>query len=186
MAFRIIFMFICIAAFINSCGSLVSQKFGSHRLQVMDMKALRDSGIGSTDFIQLSDAQITGDFVFAPGKSDNDRTVVLYPLVDTHQLDSLRNGQRVSVSLVGWEHRRPGSEADTVSISTLQDVYRGLVQSPGKRFEKVSALDSTKYGFTDDLVYVAIGRHPVEWHWNVAVMAAAAVILFLLVSRLRR
>lgn len=186
MAFRIIFMLVCLVAFINGCSSLVSQRFGSHKLQVVDMAAVRTDGLGATDFIQLSDAQITGDFIFAPGKTENDRTVVLYPLVDAAQMDSLRQGQKVFVNLIGWENRRPGSEADTVSIATVPELYRGLIRKPGKRFEKVTALDSTRYGIANEVTYLAIGKQPLEWQWNVLIMGIAFAIFLLLGRRLRK
>ncbi|MCB0634128.1 MAG: hypothetical protein R2824_33475 [Saprospiraceae bacterium] len=183
MTFRIILTFVSIAALINGCSGLISQQFGTGKLQVFAMKDLSQTDLSKKDFIQLSDAQITGDFIFAPGKVDNNRAVVLYPLVDEAQLDSLREGRKIHINLMAWENRRPGSEADTVSLGMQPKEYLGLIRPPGKRFEQPEALDSNKYQMSENLAYLAIGRKPLSWEWNAVIMMASLLILLLMVRR---
>jgi hypothetical protein len=183
MAFRVILTFVSIAALINGCSGLISQQFGSLKLHVFEMKDLHQADLGRKEFIRLSDAQITGDFIFAPGKVENDRAVVLYPLVDEAQLDSLRGGQKIHINLMAWEHRRPGSVADTVSLGTQPKEYLGLIRPPGKRFEQPETLDSNKYQMSKNLAYLAIGRKPLSWQWNAGIMLAALLVLLLMVRR---
>lgn len=147
------------------------------------MKDIRHTDLTRKEFIRLSDAQITGDFIFAPGKVENDRAVVLYPLVDQNQLDSLQKGNQIHINLMAWEHRRPGSAADTVSLGTEPRAFLGLIRPPGKRFEQGEALDSNKYQLSENLAYLAVGRKPLSWQWNAAIMLAALSILLLMVRR---
>lgn len=186
MIVRTIILLVCIVTFINGCNGLISQKFGSRQLHSYSMDQARKSGLSDIDFIELKDAQVTGDFIFAPGRSENDRTVVLYPLVDSLQLDSLRQGQQVWVKLVGWEKRRPGSIPDTVSINTQRPIYRGMVRQPGSRFNRADELNKEKFRLARNPVLIEMGKEPLEWYWNVVMMLAAFGLFILLSRKLKR
>lgn len=186
MTIRTIVMLVCIVAFINGCNSLISQQFGTNKLRNVSMDQARKSGLSDADYVELTNAQITGDFIFAPGRNENDKAVVLYPLVDQRQLDSLREGNPVWIKLIGWEKRRPGSIPDTVSIDTRREVYRGLVREPGNRFNKARELNPDKYRLSRNLVYVEMGKEPLEWYWNVAIMLVSFVTFLFLSSKLKR
>ena len=111
MIIRLLIILGCVVVFINGCNSLISQHFGTHKLRGYTMEEVQQTGIGDADFIEVSGALLSGDFVFKAAKSPTNPGVIIYPVLSDGQLAAHRRAHRVdpaqeAVAFAGEEGAR--------------------------------------------------------------------------------
>lgn len=181
MLFRVLTVLICIVVFINGCNSVVSRYFGTHKLRSFTMEQALTEGIGDADFIELSDAYPSGDFVFVPGKRSNDPGIIIFPLLSQAQLAQLDQGQQVKPRVIAWtEDFNPDCVKQGNCMPRGARIYKGIVRNLSKEKNKTSQLPANKFALPSYVVYMETGREPIAWYWNVAMMVGAVLLAFVI------
>jgi hypothetical protein len=185
MLFRFAFILICIVVFINSCNSVVSLNFGTHKLRSFSISEIEENGLGDSDFIEITDAQLTGNFIHSPGTKKNDGGLVLYPVLSQKGMADFGNGLKPNTSVIAWtdnfewgclEEKNCAPKGSTV----IKGVIRNMVP------EKNKSADLEVF-LSENPIYLEVGRFPIPWYWHVLLMfVAGASVLFLEVRRLNK
>lgn len=185
MILRVILILFGVMIFINSCNSLISSVAGTHKLRTMSMQEVKSSGLGDADFVAITGAWSSGDYLFEPHRIASWPGFVQWPVLDAAQIDSLNAGQQVTVSIYAWTKRYEESCLDAENcVVKGERILKGLVRPLNKRFNKATAFSSQKYVLAEDPIFVEYNRQPLAWYWNLALMMLGA-LLILLVERWR-
>lgn len=181
MLFRFIIVLGCIVLFINGCNSLISQNFGTHKLRSFTMEQVVSDNIGDADFIEVTNAWQSGDYLHAPGTRKYDKDIVLYPLLDRAQLTALDSGQIVQPAIVVWTQEfQWDCPQKNNCIDRKEVTMKGVVREIPNEAYRSTALPASKFQLPDDVVFVEVGKAPIEWYWNLSMMLGAVLIAFLL------
>lgn len=180
MLFRLLTVLICLVVFINGCNSVVSQYFGTHKLRNFTIQQALNKGIGDSDFIELTGASPTGDFVFVPGKRANDPGIIIFPLLSEEQLAQLDQGQQVRPRVIAWtEDFNPDCVKQGNCVPRGVQTYKGIIRNLSKEKNKTSQLPAAKYALPKYVIYMETNREPIAWYWNVAMMVGAVLLAFI-------
>lgn len=184
MLFRVLTVLICLVVFINGCNSVVSQHFGTHKLRHFTIDQALTKGIGDSDFIELSGATPSGDFVYVPGKRANNPGIIIFPLLSETQLTQLDQGQQVRPRVIAWTE---DFNADCVKqgncVPRGVQTYKGVIRSLSKEKNKTGQLPAGKYALPEYVIYMEVNREPIAWYWNVAMMAGSVLLAFIVERR---
>lgn len=184
MLFRFLFILGSIVIFINSCNSVVSLNFGTHKLRSFTMEEVETSGLGDSDFVEITDAQLTGGFIHAPGTREKDGGLILYPLLSKKGLQTYENGGKPEAKIIAWtdifewdclEAKNCAPKGET----TIKGVIRKMVPEKDKS-------QSLEVQLPELPIYLEVGRVPTPWYWHALLMlVTGGSILFLEIRRLK-
>lgn len=176
MLYRFAIILVCVVLFINSCNSLISTQIGTHKLRAYDMATVMSSGVGDADFLEISDATLTGEFVHVPNAEDATKNgIILYPVLTPAQIDAQKAGQRVQPAILAWtEYFDPGCVARKDCVPTGQHTLRGVTSRPKKAQDRRDELTG-QYDWPDNVIYLEVGRAPMAWHWHLIIMVLTLV-----------
>jgi len=183
MLFRFIIVLGCIVLFINGCNSLISQNFGTHKLRAYTMEQVVRENIGDSDFIEVTGAWQSGDYLHAQGKLARDKPILLYPLLDRSQLNALDSNQVVQPAIIVWtEEFSPDCLSKNNCIERGEITLKGIVRNIPNEKDRSDQFDAARYKLPENVIFVEVNKAPIEWYWNLAMMVGAVVIAFLLES----
>ncbi|HMQ49755.1 MAG TPA: hypothetical protein PKA00_19700 [Saprospiraceae bacterium] len=184
MILRIVFILVCLVFFINGCNSLISQYFGTHKLRSFSINEVLKEGIGDSDYVEISDAWLSGDFAYTHGKIKEESGLILYPVLSQAQLQAKQQGEKVQVQVIAWTadfHSPCVDEKNCIQAgsSTLKGVVRDLPQDR----RKPELLQPMGYELADNVLYVNHDQAPLPWYWNAGMMLGAALIIYIVERR---
>lgn len=181
MLFRFIVVLGCIVLFINGCNSLISQNFGTHKLRTYTMEQVVRENIGDSDFIEVTGAWQSGDFLHAPGRRFPDKPIILYPLLDRAQLAALDSNEVVQPAIVVWtEDFSPDCLSQNNCIERKEFTLKGIVRNIPSEKDRSDQFSAAKYKLPENVIFVEVNKAPIEWYWNVAMMVGAVLLAFIL------
>lgn len=181
MLFRIIAVLACIVLFINGCNSLISLQFGTHKLRTYTIEEAMTNGIGDADFIELTNAWTTGDYVFVQGKRKTDKPIIIFPLVSEAQLAQIDQGIAVKPRYIGWTEKFPPDCVEQANCAPrLKGRFKGIIRDLSKEKDRTIQLSAQKFTIPADPVFLETGRAPLAWYWNLAMMLVASLVAFII------
>lgn len=184
MILRIVFILLCLVFFINGCNSLISQYFGTHKLRSFSMSKVQKDGVGDSDYIEISNAWLSGDFAYTHGKIEKESGLILYPVLSQEQLQARQQGEKVKVQVIAWStdfHSPCVDEKNCIQAgsSTLRGVVRNLPQDR----RKPELLIPMGYELAENPLYINHNQAPLPWYWNAGMMLGAALIAYIVERR---
>ncbi|KAA3640741.1 MAG: hypothetical protein DWQ02_01555 [Bacteroidetes bacterium] len=185
MLFRFVFILACVVIFINSCNSVVSLNFGTHKLRSFTMEEVESSGLGDSDFVEITDAQLTGDFIHAPGTKEKDGGLVLYPLLSKKGLEAYEKGESPSARIVAWTDIFEWDCLEAKNCAPKgETTIKGVIRKMEPEKDKSQSLNVQ---LPELPIYLEVGREPTPWYWHALLMLiAGGSILFLEIRRLKK
>lgn len=187
MLFRFVFILLCLVVFINSCNSVISLNFGTHKLRSATMAEIEKDGLGDADFIEITDAYLSGEFIHAKGTKKEDGGLIIYPVLSETQLEVFGKNEKAKTSVFAWTDTFVWDCLEEKSCApkgktTVKGVIRGIFP------EKDKSLDfSPQFEFSNTPIYLEAGRVPTPWYIHLLSMfLAAGGVLALEVWRLNR
>ncbi len=172
MIVRIIIVLVCIVFFINGCNSLISQFFGTHKLRAFEMEQIVQHGIGDSDYIEIPDAWLSGEFVHQTSEYENDPPILLYPLLSAEDWQKQQRGEPVSPSLLAWtaDFHSPCVEENNC-IEPGQQAVRGVVRElPDGNQGALQKLREKGYEISPSVKVINHNQAPLAWYWNLSMM----------------
>lgn len=181
MLFRFIVVLGCIVLFINGCNSLISQNFGTHKLRTYTMEQVVRENIGDSDFIEVTGAWQSGDYIHAPGGRTSKKPILLYPLLDRTQLTALDSNRVVQPAIIAWtEEFSPDCLQKNNCIERKEFTLKGIVREIPDEKDRSDQFSAAKYKLPENVIFVEVNKAPIEWYWNVAMMVGAVLLAFTL------
>ena len=187
MLFRFIFILLCIVGFINSCNSIISLNFGTHKLRSVSMSEIEKDGLGDADFIEITDAYLSGDFIHAKGTKKEDGGLIIYPILSENQFQVLDKEEKAKTGLFAW--------TDTFVWDCLEEkscapkgktTVKGVIRTIYPEKDKSSDFNE-QFELADVPIFIEAGRVPTPWYIHLLLMIlAAGGILTLEIWRLNR
>jgi len=170
--------------FITGCNSLVSQLFGTHKLRSFSMEEVLAEGIADADYIEVSGAWQSGDYVVVPKLNASDKPILIYPLLSEAQLQQLEAGQKVRPQIIGWTKNFDPACDDAGTCAPKGPVsIKGVVREMRSAKNQVDALPQDKYTIPELVNYVEVDRAPLAWYWNVLMMVGGLAMAFYIENR---
>ncbi len=181
MVYRLIILLACLVFFINSCNSLISLQFGTHKLRTFSMEDILRKGIGDADFIEITDAWTSGDFYHVPGKHEKDGGLILYPILSEEQVKLLEKNQKITPYFVGWTQTFPWECLEQKNCVKKEELrISGIVRELKEEDQQLSALPGGYDFATKPPVYLEVGRQPTAWYWHLLLLVGSGSIAFIL------
>lgn len=176
---RLLIVLSGIVLMINGCNSLLSQFFGTHKLQTYRAETALREGVGDADFVSLTGGYTTGRFVVGPALHETDKDILLYPIFSAAQADSLDRGLNVTAGIIGWEanYDPPCIErADCVAAGSRP--LTGLIREPNPRKNRAAELRRSQVRIAERPLFMEIDREPLAWYWNLLMFAGGIGMAF--------
>lgn len=171
MWFRIFLMLAGIVFFITGCNSLISQFFGTHKLRTFSAEEVVAKGIGDSDFVEITDAWQTGDYLIVPPRTSADRALLIYPVVTEAQLALIDSGAVVEPMLIAWTRDFDAScDNDQLCIDRKKLNLKGVIREMNPSKNRANLLPAEHYRLPQLPLYVEAGREPIAWYWNLLMM----------------
>lgn len=174
MIFRLIVFLICIIAFINGCNGLISNFAGTHKLRSYSYDEIIENGIGDADFIEVSGAETSDDYVLVSGDYLFRKDLLIIPIVPEGV-----EGSRVNKpELIGWTK---AFDPSCVQRGNCQEEIttpiRGIVNEVKRVKNNLENLNDNIN--SNQVILIELGRTPFPWYGSLAIMITAFVIIFL-------
>ena len=165
--------------FISGCNSLVSQFFGTHKLRTFTAEQVLQQGVGDADYIEITDAWLTGDYMVVPPRNKADRAVLIYPVVSASQLAAIDSGKVVEPLAIAWTRNFDIScDTDQRCITRQQLRLEGVVRDMNKSKNKAHLLPAEHYRLPALPLYLESGRAPIAWYWNLLMMVGGLAVAY--------
>lgn len=171
---RIIAILFCVVFLVNGCNSLISQFFGTHKLRDFTMQSVWEDGIGDSDYVNITGAWQSGDYIVVPPRTAADRAVLIFPLLTKEQLDAAEAGQVVEPRIICWtrEFSLNCDEENTCAPRAEVEI-KGIIREIRRQKNKAHMLASDKYRLPENVDYIEVGRAPLAWYWNLLIVLGA-------------
>ncbi len=183
MWFRLIAMLFCIVFFINGCNSLISQFFGTHKLRTFTMDEALEKGIGDADFVELTGAWKSGDYIVVPPRTGADKAILIFPLLSEKQM-AADAGEKVQPQFIGWTKEFSlDCDIENTCAPRLHGNVLGVVREMQRQKNKAHMLAANKYELSETVNYIEVGREPLAWYWNLLFVAGGIGLAFWIESR---
>jgi hypothetical protein len=180
-------MLICIVFFITGCNSLISQFFGTHKLRTFTIEEAISTGIGDSDFIALTGAWQTGDYIVVPPRNESDKPILIYPLLSEQQLAEMEKGEQVEPRFIAWTKNFSMECDDNKRCAPKLGInVQGVIRQMRRQKNKAHMLSEKKYILPDHVDYLEIGREPLEWYWNLLMVIGGLGVAFYIEARANR
>ena len=177
MLFRIVIVLFSVVAFINGCNSLISRVAGTHKLRQYSMEQVVQEGLGDADYIVATSAWRSGDFVHTPPLKRGYKPVLAFPVLSKTQMDSLEKGMRVHPAVIAWTQRFDGNCVNAGACAPKEEfMLEGITRKIDKERNRVQTLPKERYVISENITQLEIGREPLAWYWNLAIMLAALIL----------
>jgi hypothetical protein len=166
--------------FISGCNSLVSQFFGTHKLRTFTAEEVLRQGVGDADYIAITDAWITDDYMVVPPRNKADRAVLIYPVVSASQLAAIDSGKVVEPLAIAWT-RNFDLSCDTDQNCVKREGplrLEGVVRDMNKSKNRAHLLPSDRYRLPELPLYLESGRAPIAWYWNLLMMVGGLALAY--------
>lgn len=187
MWFRLIAMLFCIVFFINGCNSLISQFFGTHKLRTFSMEEAMEKGIGDADFVELTGAWKSGDYIVVPPRTGADKAILIFPILSEKQMAAADAGEKVEPAFIGWtKDFSLDCDLENTCAPKIQGDIKGVVREMQKQKNKAHMLATNKYQLPEKVSYIEVGRQPLAWYWNLLFVAGGIGFAFWIESRAHR
>lgn len=181
---RLTAMLICIVFFITGCNSLISQFFGTHKLRAYSIENALSDGIGDSDFVEISGAWQTGDYIVVPPRNESDKPILIYPLLSEEQLRAMEEGDQVEPRFVAWtKNFSMACDEDNVCAPKIGVTATGVVREMRKQKNKAHMLSEKKYRLPANVDYIEVGRQPIAWYWNLLMVVGGLGVAFYIEAR---
>lgn len=181
---RLTAILICIVFFITGCNSLISQFFGTHKLRTFTMGEVLKNGLGDADYVSISQAWKTGDYLVVPPRTEADKAVLIYPILSPEQVDSLDAGRAVRPRIIAWTKEFDLACDEEKRCAPLSEItLSGIIREMNPTKNRAHMLPEVKYGLPEDVVYLEEGREPLAWYWNLLMMVGGLGLAFYIESR---
>lgn len=165
MLYRIIIVLALMVVFINSCNSVISIFAGTHKLRHYDMKTAVGEGVGDADFIEVSDAWLSTDFVYSPREHPKGTGILEYPVLTADQYEKWERGEPVDVRMIAWTEMDDTTCVDRGKcFDRGQTVLRGMVRKVNPRRDETENLPSAKYAVGEKPLYLQVDIAPRPWY----------------------
>ncbi len=179
MVYRLIILLACLVFFINSCNSLISLQFGTHKLRTFTMEEVLTKGVGDTDYIKITDAWTSGDYYHVPGKHEKDGGLILYPILSKEQVTQLEQGQKVNPYFVGWTQTFPWECLEQENCVKKESLtISGVVRELKEEDQQLHQLPQGFDFASKAPVYLEVGRQPTAWYWHLLLLLGSALMAF--------
>ena len=184
---RIIAILFCVVFLINSCNSLISQFFGTHKLRTFEMDNVLAEGIGDADFVEIENGWQSGDYIVVPPRTAAEKPVLIFPLLSEQQLAAAESGQVVQPRIICWtkEFSLNCDEENTCAPRT-EVTMQGIVREMRRQKNKAHMLPANKYQLPENVDYIEVGRTPLAWYWNLLTLLGALGVAFFIEYRANR
>lgn len=181
---RLTAILLCVVFFITGCNSLISQFFGTHKLRSFTMDSVLTEGIGDADFVKLTGAWQTGDYLVIPPKNRADKAILIYPLLTEAQITAVESGEIVAPRIIAWT-KNFSLDCDDENTCAPRQVIdaQGIVREMRREKKKAHMLPSNKYRLPDNVDYIEVGRSPLAWYWNLLMLVGGVGLAFYIESR---
>lgn len=180
MIFRIIIILVCVLFFINGCSSLISSIAGTQKLRTYSLEEVRKSGLGDADYVEITGAWSSGEYIFEPHRNASWPGFVQWPVLDKSQFDSLEQGRNVTVSMYAWtKSYEEGCVENGDCVTRGPVTLKGLIRPLNRKFNRMAAFSEKRYTMADHPVFIEYNEKPLAWYWNLTLMAAAASLIIL-------
>ena len=184
MWLRLTALLICIVFFITGCNSLISQFFGTHKLRDFTMKQVLEEGLGDADYVRISEAWQTGDYITVPPRTDADRAVLLFPIVSKSQLEQLDAGQTIAPELIAWtKNFSMTCDENQDCVPRLETSISGIVREMRKQKNRAHMLPADRYQLPENVGYIEAGRAPLAWYWNLLMLVGGVGLAMYIESK---
>ncbi len=174
MLYRLVIVLACVVCFINSCNSLISGLTGTHKLRQFSMETLESAGIGDSDFVTITGAYRTGDFLITPPTKNNPKAALQYPVVSAKSLENLKIKGKTPVKLIVWTEDfdlRCANSHNCIQQGAFD--LKGVVYQLPKNRNRIKDFDANKYQFAENIIYIQTERAPIAWYWHLVIMVGA-------------
>lgn len=172
MLFRLLIVFGCVVVFINGCNSLVSQFYGTHKLRTYTIQEVQQQGIGDADYVEITDAWRSGDYVHVPPVRRFDDPILIYPIGDAPEKSALKK-----VPIVAWEELfDPRCLEISSCVPQEKLTIRGIVRDIPKEKDQSAKLTEMGYPVSERPIYIEVGKAPLDWYWNLAMLLGALLL----------
>jgi len=172
MIVRILIVLVCVVFFINGCNSLISQFFGTHKLRAFEMEHVQREGVGDSDYIEIADAHLSGEFVHQVSEYESDPPILLYPVLSASELRRRQEGASVAPAVLAWtaDFHSPCVEEGNCLEKGRQRL-RGIVRDLPESNKKAAAkLQELGYEIGPEATIINHGQAPTAWYWNLSMM----------------
>jgi hypothetical protein len=171
MVFRLLFVFGCVVVFINGCNSLISSQVGTHKLRTYAMAEVLEEGIGDADFVAITGAWQTGDYVYVAPVRQFDKPILIYPVT----ANGAENARAIPV--VAWtELFDPSCVERGDCLPQGETTLRGIVRDIPKEKDNSSALARKGYTLAERPIFIEADKAPLAWYWSLAMMVGALAL----------
>lgn len=181
---RLTAMLIGVVFLITGCNSLISQFFGTHKLRTYSIEESIASGIGDSDFIEVSGVWQTGDYIVVPPRNESDKPILIYPLLSKEQLNAMEAGEQVEPRFIAWtKDFSMACDEEKVCAPKIGTTAMGVVREMRKQKNKAHMLAENKYRLPSNVDYIEVGREPIAWYWNLLMVVGGLGLAFYIEAR---
>lgn len=176
MLYRLIIVLGCIVLFINSCNSLISGVTGTHKLRTFSVEQAEREGLGDSDFVEITGAWRTGDFLYAPPLKGEKAGAVQYPVLSAERLAQLDANQKPRTAIIAWTQAYDPACVERGDCAPKGAItIKGVVRKIPKPKNKVSEF-ATRYDVAENAIYIETDRAPLAWYWHLGFMVGAVAV----------
>lgn len=176
MVYRLLIVLGCVVLFVNSCNSVISAFAGTHKLRTFTMEQVEKSGVGDSDYLEITGVWVPGDFKHVPPRKGERKGAVEYPAMSRERYEQLQRGDSVRTSVIVWTQ---GFDPNCVQrgdcVTAGEKTIRGIVNRIPKAKNKVKELPA-KYQIPQHVIYIETERAPLAWYWHLALMGVAVLL----------
>lgn len=177
MLYRIIIITISLIVFVNSCNSVVSSNFGTHKLRQVEMNELTKNGLGDADFVEILDAYVPGNFVHQKAAEADKAGVIFYPLLDVSGKETFERSLKPKTKVIAWsENFKWKCWEDNSCVEQGIHTIKGIVRKPPEKLDISKRLVSN-FELDENVIYIETGREPMQWWWHLVFMGIAALVI---------
>lgn len=179
--YRLIIILVCIVVFINSCNSVISTQFGTHKLRKMTMQQVEEQGLGDADYVEITDAYLSTDFIHVPAEDSTKSGTIIYPVLNQDNYQKYTQKQpNVDVQLIAWSENIPWKCWETDNcIEKGKQTLIGIVRTIDAENDKSANLSSS-YNLATTTYFVETNRTPTPWYWHALLMLVTAITILIL------
>lgn len=149
------------------------------------MEEVASNGLGDSDFVEITGAQLTGDFIHVEGKDEKDGGIIIYPVLSASEMANFDKGLKPTARVIAW--------TDTFEWDCLEEkscapkgksTIKGVVREIEPERDQSQDLEIKR---SEPAIFIEAGREPAPWYWHFLLMVlTGGGVLLLELRRLRR
>ena len=143
-----------------------------------------EKGIGDADFVELTGAWKSGDYIVVPPRTGADKAILIFPLLSEKQMAAADAGEKVQPQFIGWTKEFSlDCDIENTCAPRLHGNVLGVVREMQRQKNKAHMLAANKYELSETVNYIEVGREPLAWYWNLLFVAGGIGLAFWIESR---